>query len=136
MADVNRTSKRSAKWMCYIARALALIWACWWTFFGLVSGAGEGLKGLLANAPNALPGLVFLASVAIAWRWVVIGGIVLVLEGLFIFIAYPVMVHSRFPLSTIIFVLLTMGLSPLVAGFLFLISRWKSGTLRVSQDSA
>ena len=67
MADVNRTGKWSAKWICYVARALAVSWAGWWTFFGLVLGAGGGWKGLLANAPNALPGLVFLASVAMAW---------------------------------------------------------------------
>ncbi len=69
MADIDFTGDRATKWIRYMARSLALIWAGWWTFFALVSGAGEGLKGLLANAPNALPGLVFLVSAAIAWRW-------------------------------------------------------------------
>ncbi len=128
MANIGHTGNRATKRMLYIARALALIWASWWTFFGLVSGAGEGLIGILANAPNALPGLVFLASAAIAWRWDAIGGVVLILEGLLVLIGYPVITHGRFPLSTIVPVLLTIALPPLVAGFLFLASWRKSRT--------
>ena len=73
--DLEDVSIRT-RCMRQIARGLALIWACWWFFFGLVSGAGKGFKGILANAPNALPGLVFLVSVAIAWHREAAGGIV------------------------------------------------------------
>ena len=129
MKEIDYTGDRVARWMRYVARALALIWAGWWTFFGLACGLGEGMSpaGVLLHA--ALPGLIFLVSAAIAWRWEAIGGIVLVLEGLLVFIAYPVMTYSRFPLSTIVFVLLTMALPPLAAGFLFLASWQKSRTI-------
>jgi DMSO/TMAO reductase YedYZ heme-binding membrane subunit len=30
--------------MRYIAQALALIWAGWWTFFGLACGLSEGMS--------------------------------------------------------------------------------------------
>jgi len=112
--------------MRYIARALALIWAAWWAFFGLACGLGEGMSpaGVLLHA--ALPGLVFLVSAAIAWRWEAVGGVVLVLEGLLVLIAHPMMTSNRFPLSTILFVPLTMALPPLAAGFLFIASWRKS----------
>ena len=54
-----------AKWMRCGGRTVALIWAVLWFFFALVSGAGPGLTGVLTNAPNALPELVFLVAVAI-----------------------------------------------------------------------
>ena len=76
------------------------------------------------NAPNALPGLALLSSVAIAWRWQLIGGILLVLEAAIIAVVYFMMTYSIFPHSTIIFVLLTMALPPLVAGSL-LLANWR-----------
>ncbi len=111
----------------YIARALALIWAVWWTFFALVSGAGEGFRGLLANAPNALPGLVFLVCVAIAWRWEAVGGILLLLCALGPFFFFDIGRH--------LFMHLTFVLPAVVAGFLFLICAWKSKKLRVRKNS-
>jgi len=137
MADINFTGDRATKWIRYIARSLALIWAGWWTFFGLACGLSEGMSPAAVLLHAALPGLVFLGSAAIAWRWEAIGGVALMLEGLFVFIAYPVMAHSRdFPISTIIFVLLTMALPPLAAGFLFLASWRKSKTSGIPQNSS
>ncbi len=118
MTSTNLVTKRISR----VARVLALVWACWWTFFMLASGAGGGFKGVLTNAPNALPGLVFLISVAIAWKWEAVGGIVLMVESLLILIVYPLFVRGELPLSGIIFVMLTLGLLPLVAGILFLVS--------------
>jgi hypothetical protein len=108
-------------WIVYAARALALLWGAFWTWFGLASGIGEGLDpaGIFFHA--ALPGLVFLATAGLAWRWETIGGVALVLEGLLVMVAYPLMVHGRFPLATILFVELTMALPPLAAGVLFLL---------------
>ncbi|MCK4261744.1 hypothetical protein KAX00_01415 [bacterium] len=128
MANIDYTGNRATKWMRYIARALALIWAVWWTFFALVSGAGEGLRGLLANAPNALPELVFLVSVAIAWRWEAVGGIMLLLCALGTFFFFHIGRH--------LFMHLTFVLPPVVAGFLFLASWRKSRTLGMPQNSA
>jgi hypothetical protein len=109
------------KWLRVGALALALVWAGWWTFFGIASGLSEGMNpiGVLAHA--TLPGLIFCASVAVAWWRESIGGIVLVLEGLVALIAYPLMTHHNFPLSTIAFVILTMALPPLAVGFLLIV---------------
>ncbi|MEA3345699.1 MAG: hypothetical protein U9Q78_05570 [Chloroflexota bacterium] len=63
MGNNDYGNNRWPVWMRFAAWALALIWAVWWAFFGLFSGAGEGLRGVLMNAPNALPGLIFLISV-------------------------------------------------------------------------
>jgi hypothetical protein len=108
------------RWQWYAARALALTWAGFWTWFGLASGIAEGQSpaGIFLHA--ARPGLIFLLTAAIAWRWEAVGGAALVLEGLLVFILYPRMLHRSFPLSTILFVYLTMALPPLISGFLFL----------------
>ena len=123
MAVIKGAGNRTTKWMRYIARGLALIWAGWLAFFGLVSGAGEGLRGILTNAPNALPGLVFLVSAVIAWRWEAIGGVALLLCGLFVFFFFHI--------GKNLFLLLTMALPPLVAGFLFLVSWWEARTKKI-----
>lgn len=73
----------------------------------LLSGAeqcGGGLRGILRNAPNALLGLFFLVSVAVAWKREAVGGIVLILEGLLILIGYPMLVRDKFSLSGIILI--------------------------------
>ncbi|GAI46635.1 unnamed protein product, partial [marine sediment metagenome] len=67
---------------------LGLVWAGWWMLFGIVSGIVEGLDFVGVLAHTALPGLIFLASVIVVWWWKFIGGIVLIVEGLFILIAY------------------------------------------------
>ena len=123
------------KWMCYIARAVALIWAGWWIYFGVASAIFErfNLLGILIYATK--PGLIFLVSAIIAWRWQVIGSIVLMLEGFLILIVYPVM-YRHLSLSTIIFTLLTLALPPLTAGFLFLVSWRKLKMTEIPQNSA
>lgn len=103
----------------HIARALAMGWAGLWVLFGLSSGLSEGmsLTGVLLH--TAVPGMIFLASAVIAWRWEMIGGIVLMLEGLLMLIFYPAIAIGRISLWGIVLVVLTMALPPLIAGFLF-----------------
>jgi hypothetical protein len=112
----------------YVARALSLVWACFWLIFGLLSGAGAGTKGLVANAPNALPGLLFVASALLAWRWQRLGGVVLLAEGLVLAVGYPLIMHGGLPASTIVFTLVIISLPPLVAGILFLLARTRART--------
>jgi len=111
-----------------LARALSLIWAGWWVFFGVASALGERLSpfGVLMHA--AVPGGIFLISAAIAWKWETTGGVLLILEGLLVCAVYPVWEHSRFPVSTILFVLLTMALPPIVAGCLFVAGGCPTGS--------
>jgi len=116
------TWKEKKKWMHYAAGVLSLVWAGFWSFFGLASGIGEGLSPLAVLVHATLPGLIFLASAIVAWRTQMIGAAVLLIEGLVVLIGYPVMTYHHFPFSTIVFVTLAMALPPLVAGFLFISS--------------
>ena len=135
MANISHTGDRVTRWIRYIARALAMIWAGWWMYLGVASAFVEGLNLVEVLVRTTLPGLVFLVSAVIAWRWEAIGGVALVVESLLIFIAYPVMTYGSLPLSTVVFMLLTMGLPPLVAGSLFLVSRRRSKKSRMPQNS-
>jgi hypothetical protein len=114
------------KLLRYGARALILVWAGWWTYFGVACGIGEGMSpaGIFMHS---LPGLIFLVVAGIAWRWERVGGVMLILIGLLICIGYPVMTHGRFPQLTIIIVELTFGLPPLVGGCLLLARRRSVG---------
>ena len=68
----------SPSFLLCLARILSLAWGGWWTFFGLASGVGEKLRpaGVLVHA--TAPGLIFLASAILAWRWPVPGGVLLI----------------------------------------------------------
>ncbi|MCI0691113.1 hypothetical protein L0337_03795 [candidate division KSB1 bacterium] len=74
------------------------------------------LRGVLLHA--ALPGLIFLLTTIVAWRWEVIGGKLLMFEGLLILVIFPVIAAGSIPFGGILFVILTMALPPLVAGVL------------------
>jgi hypothetical protein len=55
----------------------------------------------------------------VAWRWEGIGGALLVLVGIAVLVAYPLL-GRRMPPATILSVLATLALPPLVAGILLL----------------
>ncbi len=44
MLQNDRETRTHNHWMRHVARSIALIWAGWWTYFGLASGADEGLE--------------------------------------------------------------------------------------------
>ena len=104
----------------YTGLMLALIWGLWWTVFMLMSGTPKnGLGGIIMNMPNAIPGFIFLISIFVAWKFPLSGGIILVIEGLSVLIIYPIIAH-KFSISTIIFVMLTLGLPPIIGGSLII----------------
>jgi hypothetical protein len=107
--DMMRTCKT-------IGRILALAWAVWWAFFGLLSGIGEGGSWVSILVHLAFPGLVFLAGVAVAWRWERIGGWVLILEGVFSYLIFTPL-HSLWGI-------LVMPLPPILGGLLIVIGAW------------
>jgi hypothetical protein len=108
---------KTIKGFRHSARVLSTVWATWWTFFALFSGAGEGFKGLLHNAPNALPEVFFVASVIISWKKELIGGIALLLCAFFAFFFFHI--------GSNLFMLVTLILPPVLAGILFIVS-WKN----------
>ena len=99
----------------WIARGLALLWCGFWTWFSLAELASD--RSGLSHLPMVL---LMVVNLWAAWKWEVAGGIILALEGLAILIAYPLMA-SHFPLATILFVLATLALPPLLAGILFIL---------------
>jgi hypothetical protein len=113
----------TSHWARPAAWTIILLVTGFWLWFGIASAAGEGLGAGNWLAHIAGPGGILLATAAIAWRWPVAGAVLLIVEGLVVAVGYPLMVHSRFPLTTIIFVLLTMAAPPIVAGGLLLLGR-------------
>lgn len=123
MNSINGTGTSKVRW---VALGLALAWSLFWTLFGLLSGIGEGIGFIGTVIHAAVPGLIFLFAVVISWRWTIVGSILLLIEGLIVLIGYPVMTFDRISIATIIFILFTMALPPLVAGVLLVLHWQKS----------
>jgi len=68
-------------YLAYFAKSLLLVLAIGWLIFALLSGAEN--SGVLKNIPNALPWAILLVFVCIAFRWQILGGILIILFGLF-----------------------------------------------------
>lgn len=100
------------------ARAIALVWALFWTLFGLLSGIGEGLDLLGILIHTTVPGLIFLAISATAWPRPRLAGWLLVVVSIVVALFYVVATSDAMPVGTILFVLATMAVPPLVAGSL------------------
>jgi hypothetical protein len=111
------------RWARPAAWTIILLVTGFWLWFGIASAASEDLGAGNWVAHVVGPGAILLATAAIAWRWPVAGAALLVLEGLVVAVGYPLMVNDRFPLTTIVFVLLTMAAPPIVAGVLLLVGR-------------
>ncbi|MBN2289342.1 MAG: hypothetical protein JXQ83_08415 [Candidatus Glassbacteria bacterium] len=109
---------RSATLVRWSARILALVWAGFWTWFGLASGLGEGLDPLGVFMHTLLPGLVFLAAALAAWRWEAAGSAGLLLMA--------VLALVQFPFARQSFGLATITLPPVIAAVLFILGRWLS----------
>jgi hypothetical protein len=109
-----------ATWSRRVARALALAWGGWWTFFGLASGIGEGLTppGVLVH--TLVPGGLFLTTALLAWRWERVSALLLLLEAL-LAAAYAGLGRNWF-----VFLLLTLSLPPFIAGLLLLMGSQRS----------
>ncbi len=87
MNDLSLLS--SANFFRYTARFSRLIIGLLVFVFALFSGAenSDGLTtftGVIKNSPNALPWLVILLLVGIAWKYEMIGGTLIALGGLFL----------------------------------------------------
>jgi hypothetical protein len=104
----------------YAAHILALVWALFWTWFGLASGIAEGGDAKAVLLHTAAPGLIFLALVLIAFRWEHFGGRALVAIGVIVAVAYPMVFGGRIRIETVLMVLATMAIPPLLAGILLL----------------
>jgi hypothetical protein len=70
-----------------IARYTLLVLGILVFIFALLSGSeklGGGITGIIKNSPNAIPWVLLLVLIFVAWKWELIGGIIITLLGLFL----------------------------------------------------
>jgi hypothetical protein len=70
------------------------------------------------------PGIL-LGSVLTAWKWPLVGGVLLILEGMIVCLEYPTGFLRAGQPAAMLFVLLTLGAPP-IAGGLLALSAWYS----------
>ena len=103
----------------YFARALALLWAGFWTCFFIA-------ESLVWHTPVyrmtiwVCVGLMFVILALVAWRWEVAGGLMLMVAGVLAALAYAIWGPRELPLTTRVTTLLIFGVPPAAAGALFL----------------
>ena len=114
-------------WMVYGARALALLWAGFWTSFFVGSVMVEPTPAH-AIVVGSVALLLFVILVLVPWRWEAAGGLLLVVMGLLVGVTYAIASAwiirndgSRLPLALRAITTLVFAGPPLVAGILFLL---------------
>lgn len=117
------------RWLRRIGLIVGLVWASLWTIFVGASVFSEGFGPITPEAIGAsvilsLGVLTLWLGLVIAWKRELIGGILLIAAGLLVLTGYPIVAAGRIEPVGILLIVLTMGLPPLVAGLLFLLS-WK-----------
>ena len=126
MAAIN------SKWQSWLRRVgliIGLVWAVLWTMFLGASALSQGFgpitnEALVASVVLASGVLILWLSIVIAWKRELVGGILLIVAGLLVIIGYPVGAAGRIDPVGIVLVVVIMGLPPVVAGLLFLLS-WR-----------
>jgi hypothetical protein len=100
-----------------VALVLALLWAGWWVFFA----TGDAVMRHEFGGAITLA-VVVIGTVAIAWKWPSVGGVLLILDSIAsIAIWAPMWIH-RFNVWQVVLMFAIMPLPPLVAGVLLLLS--------------
>jgi hypothetical protein len=100
------------------ARTVALLWAGFWTFFFVAESWAWRTPLRVALGWVGL-GLLFVFIGLIAWRWELTGGILLILVGFAIGLAYGVWAPPL-PLTSRLLALASFSAPPVLAGILFL----------------
>jgi len=78
-AITNRPSPPSAsRWTLWTGRIVLTVWAAFWIWFNVAAGIGEMSElGPIALLPHGLMAAVILGACVVAWRWRLVGGILL-----------------------------------------------------------
>ncbi len=96
-----------------IARYVLLTLGILVFLFALVSGSeqyGGGLQGILKNSPNALPWVILLAAVYIAWKRELAGGILITLAGVGMLILFILKANNFYwPVLLLVLLILVLG---------------------------
>ena len=118
---MTRTSWRAwpaAQWERNAARAILLLWAAFWVWFGLASGLSEHLTPFGIFIHTAAPGLVFFLIALLAWRFERAAAWLLFAVGAVILYAYNEFMGHRGALFVLQVGSILAG-PPLLAGLLF-----------------
>jgi lysylphosphatidylglycerol synthetase-like protein (DUF2156 family) len=99
--------EKTKLYLAYFAKSLLLVMAVGLAVFALLSGAESA--GTFKNIPNALPWIVLTVFVCIAFRWQILGGILIILFGVF-----TVLFFSAFQVLWILFLI---SLPLIILGF-------------------
>lgn len=116
-----------ANWMRYTARSLSSLWACWWVFFETAEAIGSHQFG-----QAIIFAVVMLGPAAIAWKWEIAAGILLVLESIGATVLFSAMWMRRFHLAGYLALFAMMCAPPLISGILFLIAGTRGPRTAVS----
>ena len=100
----------------------ASLWAGVWTLFEGAEAAGSGQFG-----QAALFLLLMFGAVGIAWKWPLVGGIVLILEALAAMALFAPMWLRQMHGAECVLLFATMCAPPLIAGLLLVLSRSSRG---------
>jgi hypothetical protein len=100
-----------------LAGALLIGWAAWWALFAFAQ------RPPLPIAAGVT--LILFVIPLLAWRWNGPGGAVLGAEGLAL-LSWVAGLHN--PPATTLFLVLTLGLPPLLSGILLMADGWKPKT--------
>jgi hypothetical protein len=68
-------------YLIYFCKVLLLVMAISFFVFALMSGSANG--GVLRNIPNSLPWILLIIFSIIAFRWQILGGVLIILFGIF-----------------------------------------------------
>lgn len=95
----------------YIARYFLLIVTITIFIFSLLSGEeqyGGGISGIIKNSPNAIPWAVLFLLVLVAWKFELIGGIIITIGGLFFVYFFNFRGENFFLFTFILTMLITL----------------------------
>jgi len=105
-----------------IARALALLWAGFWTFFFVTEAWMWKTPGRVAAFWAGL-GILFLIVSVVPWAWERGGGVLLSALGVLVGVVYPVWAPSRLSIVSRATTTLALSGPPIVAGIIFMMHR-------------
>jgi hypothetical protein len=129
MSNISPKDAWPVKLMRWVARFLSIPWAYWtlfWTWFVL----GHAFQGAVLAIIMTIPLLMFLGAAIIAGVWgkEVLGGVVLLIDGVLLFAVGTLGPHSPMLNGDAALSISTIVLPPLVAGYLFLACHRRSKT--------
>jgi len=102
----------------YIARTLSILWLLWWFYSSILFYIPDGMDAVLGNPREFFAIVIFAISVGVAWRFDIIGGIWLLLEGLISPVYFKLSAGDN-----TVFIFMSL-IAPILLGVLFLVS-WK-----------